>query len=278
MPSMKLDTVGKSSRLRIPRSNSDGMPRASSRTVPASPWVALRADALRASPCSQSASCPTAKCQRTTQALVTARGGALRLFVKAEYGPPGTSSGGGLWRCALDHGGSSVFLEGLFHEAQPNEPSLRRCLQCLCRRLRLLLGLMPAGDPRTHDGPMHCTRHGLRRDLPSRRWLHGPQKRVHDAGLQAVRGHLQGVRRGVRQTPDGSLPGMCPRLPRLRARTGQDDRLRRSVLSVCALVKSCVRPCRRTCDSQNQMRIRCATRWLCTWRATDQRFNDRTGM
>ena len=58
----------------------------------------------------------------------------------------------------------------------------------------MLLGLLPAGDPRTHDGSMHCARHGLRRDLPTRRWLHGPQKRVHDAGLQAVRGSLQGMR------------------------------------------------------------------------------------
>ena len=37
----------------------------------------------------------------------------------------------------------SLLLEGLFQEAQPNESSLRRCLQCMCRRLRLLLGLMP---------------------------------------------------------------------------------------------------------------------------------------
>ena len=88
----------------------------------------------------------------------------------------------------------SYFLEGLFHAAHPNESSLRRCLQCVCRSLRLLLVLMPAGDARTPDGPMHCPRHGLRCDLPGRRRLHVPQKRVHGAGLQAVRRDLQGMR------------------------------------------------------------------------------------
>jgi len=120
-----------------------------------------------------------------------------------------------------------------FHETQRNEPSLRRRLQRVRRCLRPLRGLMPAGNQRAHDGPMHCAGYGLRCVLPACRWLHGPQKRVRGAGLQALCGDLQGMRRRMRQTHHGSLPGMRQSLPSLRAGVRKDDGLMRSLGLTC---------------------------------------------